>query len=53
MRAGIAIIETWWDKAHDWNTQLDGYQLFKINRSNKRGEGCILCKELLYLYRNA
>lgn len=32
-----AITETWWNGIHDWNSQLEGYKLFKRNRPNKRG----------------
>ena len=33
----IAIVESWWDDSHNWNTMIDGYELFrKIGRASCR-----------------
>ena len=39
----IAIMETWWDKSHDWNTIIEGFRLFKRDRQGRRGRGVALC----------
>uniref|UniRef100_A0A8D0BMQ2 NADH dehydrogenase [ubiquinone] 1 alpha subcomplex subunit 12 n=1 Tax=Salvator merianae TaxID=96440 RepID=A0A8D0BMQ2_SALMN len=44
----IGITETWWDNTHDWNTELEGYNLFKKNRLNKRGGGVALYVRKIY-----
>lgn len=33
----MAITETWWDNSHDWNGVMDGFELFKKNRSEGWG----------------
>uniref|UniRef100_A0A670IE66 Reverse transcriptase domain-containing protein n=1 Tax=Podarcis muralis TaxID=64176 RepID=A0A670IE66_PODMU len=38
----IGITETWWDKSHDWNVIMEGYNLFQRNRPDKKGGGVAL-----------
>jgi len=38
----IAITETWWNSSHDWNAVMDGYTLFRKDRSTRRGGGVAL-----------
>ncbi|XP_060139070.1 uncharacterized protein LOC132593239 [Zootoca vivipara] len=38
----IGITETWWDESHDWNVQIEGYNLFQRNRPNRKGGGGVL-----------
>jgi len=38
----IAIIETWWDRSHDWSMAINGYRLFSRDRQKKRGGGVAL-----------
>uniref|UniRef100_A0A670IGU3 Reverse transcriptase domain-containing protein n=1 Tax=Podarcis muralis TaxID=64176 RepID=A0A670IGU3_PODMU len=38
----IVITETWWDKSHDWNVIIEGYNLFQRNRPDKKGGGVAL-----------
>ncbi|GAB0209615.1 hypothetical protein GRJ2_003427200 [Grus japonensis] len=38
----IAITETWWDSLHDWNAVMDGYVLFRKDRTARRGGGVAL-----------
>ena len=45
----IGITETWWDDSHDWNTAIEGYNLFKRNRSNRKGGGVALYVKNTYL----
>jgi len=33
----IAIMETWWDESHDWNTLIEDYRLFRRDRQGRRG----------------
>ena len=49
----IAIMETWWDESHDWNTLIEDYRLFRRDRQGRRGSRVgfyvrkwIDCKEL-------
>ena len=32
-----AIMETWWDESHDWNTLIEDYRLFRRDRQGRRG----------------
>ena len=32
-----AIMETWWDESHDWNTSTEDYRLFRRDRQGRRG----------------
>ena len=32
-----AIMETWWDESHDWNTLIEDYRLFRRDRQDRRG----------------
>ena len=48
-----AIMETWWDESHDWNTSTEDYRLFRRDRQGRRGGRVALyvrkwidCKEL-------
>ena len=37
-----AIMETWWDKLHDWRAAMytmDNYKLFRRGRQGRRGVG--------------
>ncbi|XP_063797776.1 mucin-2-like [Pseudophryne corroboree] len=44
----IGITETWWDESHDWSIYMEGYKLFRRDRSNKRGGGvCLYLKQFL------
>ncbi|XP_073409523.1 uncharacterized protein [Dendrobates tinctorius] len=45
----IGITETWWDDTHDWNTRLEGYNLFARNRLDKRGGGVALYVRNTYI----
>jgi len=38
----IAITETWWDSSHDWNAVIDGYRLFRKDRTTRQGGGVAL-----------
>lgn len=38
----IGITETWWDESHNWNVVMEGYNLFRKNRPNKKGGGVAL-----------
>ena len=38
----VGITETWWDKSHDWNVSIAGYNLFRRNRQNQKGGGVAL-----------
>jgi len=38
----ITVTETWWDSLHDWNAVIDGYIIFKKDRSTKRVGGVAL-----------
>uniref|UniRef100_A0A670IXP3 Reverse transcriptase domain-containing protein n=1 Tax=Podarcis muralis TaxID=64176 RepID=A0A670IXP3_PODMU len=38
----IGITETWWDKSHDCNVIMEGYNLFQRNRPDKKGGGVAL-----------
>ena len=38
----IATTETWWDSSHDWNAVIDGYTLFRKDRSTRPGGGVAL-----------
>ena len=38
----IGITETGWDDSHDWNIAIEGYNLFKMNRRNRKGGGVAL-----------
>ena len=49
----IAIMGTWWDESHDWNTLIEDYRLFRRDRQGRRGGGVALyvrkwidCKEV-------
>ena len=49
----IAIMETWWDESHNWNTLIEDYRLFRGDRQDRRGGGIALhvrrwidCEEL-------
>ena len=33
----IAIMETWWDESHNWNTLIEDYRLFVRDRQGRRG----------------
>ncbi|XP_021237137.1 uncharacterized protein LOC110390225, partial [Numida meleagris] len=39
----IAIMETWWDKSHDWNTLIEGYRIFRRDRQGRRGGVVAIC----------
>ena len=40
----IAIMETWWDKSHNWNLLIEDYRLFRRDRQGMRGDrSCSLC----------
>ena len=48
-----AIMETWWDESHDWNTSTEDYRLFRRDRQGRRGGSVALyvrkwidCEEL-------
>ncbi|XP_014813222.1 PREDICTED: uncharacterized protein LOC106897227 [Calidris pugnax] len=50
----VAITETWWDDSYDWSVAINGYKLFRRDRSGRRGGGVALyvkkwleCEELL------
>lgn len=30
-------METRWDKLHNWNTLIEGYKLFRMDRQGRRG----------------
>ena len=32
----IAIMETWWDESHNWNTLIEDYRLFRRDRQGRR-----------------
>ena len=32
----IAIMKTWWDESHDWNTLIEDYRLFRRDRQGRR-----------------
>ena len=38
----VAIMETWWDRSHDWSAAIDGYKLFRKDRQGRRGGGVAL-----------
>jgi len=49
----IAIMETWWDELHSWNTLTEYYSLFRRDRQGRRGSRVALyvrkwmdCEEL-------
>jgi len=49
----IAIIETWWEESHSWNTMIEDYKHFRRDRQGRRGRGFDLyvkrwidCREL-------
>ena len=33
----IAIMGTWWDESHDWNTLIEDYRLFRRDSQGRRG----------------
>lgn len=33
----IAIVESWWDKSHNWNAGIEGYELFRRDRQGRKG----------------
>lgn len=33
----IAIMETWWDKSHNWNIGMEGYKIYRRNRQGRNG----------------
>ena len=33
----VAIMETWWDDFHSWNTSVKGYHLFRRDRQGRKG----------------
>ena len=33
----VAIMETWWDESYNWNTGIEGYKLFRIDRWGRKG----------------
>ena len=35
----VAITETWWKDSHSWSTAMEGYQLFKRDRLDRKGGG--------------
>ena len=35
----IAIMETWWDESHNWNTLIEDYRLFRRDGHGRRGGG--------------
>jgi len=35
----IAMTETWWDSSHDWNAVIDGYRVFRKDRTTRRDGG--------------
>ena len=40
----IAIMETWWDKSHNWNLLIEDYRLVRRDRQGMRGDrSCSLC----------
>jgi len=38
----VTITETWWDNLHDWHAVMDGYRLFRKDRTTIRGSGVAL-----------
>jgi len=38
----VAITETWWGSSHDWHAVMDGYTLFRKDRSTRRGGEVVL-----------
>jgi len=38
----VAITEMWWDNSHDWHAVMDGYRLFRKDRSTRRSGGVAL-----------
>ncbi|TRZ14453.1 hypothetical protein HGM15179_012649 [Zosterops borbonicus] len=38
----VTITETWWDDSQSWSTALDGYKLFRRDKSGRRGGGVTL-----------
>ena len=38
----VAVMETWWDRSHDWSAAMDGYKLFRRDRQGRRGGGMAL-----------
>ncbi|CAJ0960820.1 unnamed protein product [Ranitomeya imitator] len=44
----VGISETWLDESHDWAVNLQGYSLFRNDRTDKRGGGvCLYVKSSL------
>lgn len=39
----IGIGQSWWNDSHDRNAVIEVYNVFKRNRSNKKGGGIKLC----------
>jgi len=39
----VAIMETWWDRSHDWSAAVDGYKIFSKDRQGRRGGSVALC----------
>ena len=39
----IGIMETWWNRSHDWSAAVEGYRLFRKDRLGRQGEGVALC----------
>lgn len=37
-----AIMETWWDESHKWNTGIKVYKLFRRDTQGRRGRGVAL-----------
>jgi len=38
-----AITVTWWDSSHDWHAVMNGYTLFRKDRSTRLDGGVSLC----------
>ena len=47
-----AIMETWWDESHDWNTLIEDYRLFRRDRQGRRGGGVALYVRMFVTWKN-
>lgn len=35
----VAMMETWWDDFHKWNSNIEGYQLYRMEGQGRKGGG--------------
>lgn len=38
---GKYVMKIWWDDSHDCNIAIEGYNLFKRNKKNRKQEGAL------------